>query len=752
MSASKSVSKTVAADAANGEPRTILVTSALPYANGSIHLGHLVEYIQTDIWVRFMKLKGHTVHYVCADDTHGTPIMLRAEKEGISPEALIARVHTEHKNDFEGFGIEFDHYGSTHSELTREWAYTVYRRLKEKGFIVSRFIEQYFDPVKNMFLPDRFIKGECPRCAAQDQYGDSCEVCGAVYSPRDLKNPRSVVSGSVPEIRESEHYFFKLDTCTGVLEEWLNKPGRVPDESRHKLQEWFENGLQDWDISRDAPYFGFEIPDHPGKYFYVWLDAPIGYMGSFHELCRQKNIDFNAYWGADSKTDLVHFIGKDILYFHALFWPAMLDSADFRMPTQLFVHGFLTVNGEKMSKSRGTFITAKSYLDQKLDDEWLRFYYASKINASVEDIDLNFEDFTAKVNSILIGKLVNIPSRVAGFIHKRFEGKLSKLSLESEALQVLRFNVNMEPALALGYAEISQAEKGTCSVLDVIAELMPSIAIHFEKRDFAKAVRLIEQGLDIINQYVDTTAPWILAKSEGSNAYLHEVCTVTLDAFRRLLIPLSAILPKLVQKAETFLNIAPQHWVHINEVLPEGHSISAYSHLMQRVDPKEIQQLIALNAETLSASTASLSASNATQSETSNKLTNAQPVSSDTLANIDNILVETPISIDQFSAVDLRVVRIISAEEIPAANKLLKITVSLGGDNTRTVFAGIKSAYSPEQLLGKLTVMVANLAPRKMKFGVSEGMLLAASDEGGHTSGLFLLSPDSGAQPGMKIK
>jgi methionyl-tRNA synthetase len=719
--------------------KTILVTSALPYANGSIHLGHLVEYIQTDFWVRYMKLKGHQVHYVCADDTHGTPVMLRAEKEGITPEALIIRTHTEHLSDFQAFGIHFDHYGSTHSPETKHYAYTVYQRLKEKGFIESRFIEQLYDPIKSMFLPDRFIKGECPKCGAHDQYGDSCEVCGAVYSARELKNPVSAISGTPPILKSSEHYFFKLNACRAPLEAWLNTPGRVAEESRRKLQEWFEQGLQDWDISRDAPYFGFEIPDHPGKYFYVWLDAPIGYMGSFAQLCQEQGLNFEHYWNPDSSTELVHFIGKDILYFHALFWPAVLEAAGFRTPTRLCVHGFLTINGEKMSKSRGTFITARSYIDHGLEAEWLRFYYASKMSSAVEDIDLNLDDFVSKVNSTLVGKLVNIPSRVAGFIHKRFEGKLSDLDTSHEALNALRFDIHQEDR---ALTQVSSHKEGKASLFDVMNVLLPLIGECYEAREFAKATRLAEQGLDCINQYVDATAPWTLAKTaepHGESALLlHAICTVVLEAFRRILIAFSPIVPILVQRAETFLNIAPQSWKDIERSFPPHHLIQPYQHLMQRID-----------AEKLSALTQPVTLTTPSPSLTTEKPIDIQI--SSPIAAEDNLGV-SPISIDQFNAVDLRVVRILQAEHVEGANKLLKITVDVGQGVQKTVFAGIKSAYSPEQLVGRLTVMVANLAPRKMKFGLSEGMLLAASDEHGHTSGLFLLSPDEGAIPGMRIK
>ena len=578
--------------------RKILVTSALPYANGSIHLGHLVEYIQTDIWVRFQKMQGHEVHYVCADDTHGTPIMLRAEKEGITPKQLIDRVWHEHKADFDGFHVEFDHYGSTDSAETGSYAREIYLKLRDQkpSLIEKRAIEQFYDPVKEMFLPDRFIKGECPKCGAKDQYGDNCESCGAAYAPTDLKNPCSALSGAKPELRDSDHYFFNLSakTCQQFLREWT-RSGALQPEAANKMQEWLgvegENKLTDWDISRDAPYFGFEIPDAPGKYFYVWLDAPVGYMGSFRQLCKKltppnlplsgeepptPSLDkgrageglFNEYWKAGSKTELYHFIGKDILYFHALFWPAMLQHAGFRTPTKLFAHGFLTVNGEKMSKSRGTFITADSYLKQGLNPEYLRYYYAAKLNGTMEDIDLNLEDFIAKVNSDLIGKYINIASRCAGFISKRFDGKLG----------------TSDPAAT---AEFQSAFKNG------------EIAHCYEQRDFARGLREIMRLADSANQYIAEKKPWELAKQEGEDTELLEVCSTALTLFRDLTLYLKPVLPELAAQVESFLNISPLVWNGAWQALPAGHTINTYQHLATRLDPKLIEAMIAANQETL---------------------------------------------------------------------------------------------------------------------------------------------------------
>jgi methionyl-tRNA synthetase len=676
------------------QPRKILVTSALPYANGSIHLGHLVEYVQTDIWVRFLKMQGHDVHYVCADDTHGTPIMLRAEKEGITPEQLIARVHKEHSTDFAGFLVDFDNYYSTNSEENRELASTIYKALKVNGKIATKTIEQFYDPVKNMFLPDRFIKGECPKCHAKDQYGDSCEVCGATYNPTELINPFSAVSGAAPVRKETEHYFFKLSECEDFLKSWT-RSGTLQAEAANKMGEWFESGLSDWDISRDAPYFGFEIPDAPGKYFYVWLDAPIGYMASFKNLCSKTGLNFDEYWKADSQTELYHFIGKDILYFHALFWPATLQYSGYRTPTKVFAHGFLTVNGEKMSKSRGTFITAESYLQHVKNPEYLRYYYAAKLNGSMEDIDLNLEDFVARVNSDLVGKYINIASRTAGFINKRFDGKLKP--------------TGNNPVVAEMQAQAA------------------AIAESYEQRDFGRALREIMRLADVANGFVAEKAPWVMAKDEAQADTLQQVCSDALEMFRLLTLYLKPVLPKLAEQIEAFLNVAPLDWQSVNSSLLAGHAINAYEHLITRIDPKQIEAMTEANKETMQATTAP-----------------AAPAVSAPAAEEASY-----ISIDDFTKIDLRIAKIVDANHVEGAEKLLQLTLDIGEEQTRNVFAGIKSAYDPETLKGRLTVMVANLAPRKMKFGLSEGMVLAASDERG---GPFILSPDSGAQPGMRVK
>ncbi len=711
--------------------RKILVTSALPYANGSIHLGHLVEYIQTDIWVRFQKMRGHEVHYVCADDTHGTPIMLRAQSEGITPEALIARVWQEHYDDFAAFHVEFDHYGSTNSVETKEFAEGIYRNLRARDLIEVRSIEQYYDPVKSMFLPDRFIKGECPKCHAKDQYGDNCEVCGAAYAPTELIEPYSAVSGAKPEMRNSDHYFFKLsaDTCQQFLRNWT-RGGALQAEAANKMQEWLgegeENKLSDWDISRDAPYFGFEIPDAPGKYFYVWLDAPVGYMGSFKQLCDKKNLDFNAYWKPDSTAELYHFIGKDILYFHALFWPAMLEHAGFRTPTKLFAHGFLTVNGEKMSKSRGTFITAKSYVDNIQNTEYLRYYYAAKINGTMEDLDLNLDDFVAKVNSDLIGKYINIASRCAGFIAKRFEGKLGATDLTATA-------------------EFKAVFKSS------------TIAHCYEQRDFARGLREIMRLADVANQYVAEQKPWELAKTEGADAALHVTCSTAMTMFRDLTRYLKPVLPVLASQVEAFLKIEPMMWGDNWDALAAGHTINTYSHLATRLDPKLIAAMTAANLTALSPNPSSTSVGG---EQTHSQQRHAEAQQHSTLPQDAKMSIEPisdTISIEDFAKIDLRVARIVNAEQVEGAAKLLKLTLDIGEENHRTVFAGIKSAYDPDLLKGRMTVMVANLAPRKMKFGLSEGMVLAASGETtGHLdklgTGLYILSPDDGAQPGMRIK
>ena len=689
--------------------RKILVTSALPYANGSIHLGHLVEYIQTDIWVRFQKMQGNRCHYVCADDTHGTPIMLRAEKEGITPEQLIARVWQEHYDDFKAFHVNFDHYGSTNSAETREFANGIYNKLKQNGLIEQRSIEQYYDPVKEMFLPDRFIKGECPKCHAKDQYGDNCEVCGAAYTTAEVINPYSAVSGAKPVMKASEHFFFKLSapSCQKFLQEWTTS-GTLQSEASNKMQEWLgtegENKLTDWDISRDAPYFGFEIPDAPGKYFYVWLDAPVGYMGSFKKLCNDTGISFDDYWKQGSDAELYHFIGKDILYFHALFWPAMLQHAGFRTPTKLFAHGFLTVNGEKMSKSRGTFITASSYVEHIKNTEYLRYYYAAKLNGTMEDLDLSLDDFVAKVNSDLIGKYINIASRTAGFISKKFDGNLASKA---------------------GIKDVRATE-----LLSTFISASQLIASCYEDRDFGKAIREIMRLADLANEYVNDKAPWVLTKQEGQEAALQEACTVSLNLFRLLTLYLKPILPVLAKEVESFLNIDALTWANAGDLL-FSHRINEYKHLMTRIDPKSITALVAANQESLQATPEPSPARHAEAQQ-----------------HAISPIAET-ISIDDFSKVDLRVAKIVNAEHVEGAEKLLKLTLDIGEEKPRTVFAGIKSVYDPEKLKGRMTVMVANLAPRKMKFGMSEGMVLAAS---GETPGLFILSPDEGAQPGMRIK
>ncbi|MDF1583374.1 MAG: methionine--tRNA ligase [Methyloprofundus sp.] len=669
--------------------RKILITSALPYANGPIHLGHLVEYIQTDIWSRFQKQRGNECYYICADDTHGTPIMLKADREGIKPEDLIAQVGKEHLADFVDFGIEFDNYHSTHSEENKHFSSLIYKRLRDDEHISSRSITQAYDPVKEMFLPDRFIKGDCPKCNAKDQYGDSCEACGTTYSPTELKNAISAISGEKPIEKDSVHYFFKLADFNAMLKEWTTSEGHLQPEVSNKLAEWLENGLQDWDISRDAPYFGFEIPDAPGKYFYVWLDAPVGYMASFKNLCTKTNLDFDEFWAPESKTELYHFIGKDIIYFHALFWPAMLHGAKFRTPSAIFAHGFLTVNGEKMSKSRGTFIKARTYLDH-LDPEYLRYYFAAKLSAGVDDIDLSFEDFTQRVNSDLVGKVVNIASRCSGFIKKRFDDQLSTQCAEPELFQ--QFTLVSE-----------------------------NIAGLYEAREYGKAMREIMALADKANQYIDEKKPWLIAKEEGKNQELHEVCSMGINLFRLLVAYLKPVLPKLAAESEDFLNIENQPWP--NNVQPlVSHEIKTFKALMTRVEEPKIAAIIEASKE------------------------NLEKIVSPATKEFDPIADE--IEFDDFAKIDLRIAKIVKAEHVKGADKLLQLTVDIG-DETRNVFAGIKSAYKPEDLEGKLTVVVANLKPRKMKFGMSEGMVLAAGPGGEH---LWILHPDDGAIAGMRVK
>ncbi len=678
--------------------RRILVTSALPYANGPIHLGHLVEYIQTDIWVRFQKMRGHDCIYVCADDAHGTPIMLRAEQEGITPEALIERMHREHLADFRGFGVEFDNYYSTHSPENEFFVRDIYQKLRANSHITQRVIKQAYDPVKKLFLPDRFIKGECPRCGAKDQYGDSCEVCGATYSPTDLKNPVSVLSGVKPVEKQSEHYFFRLGDFENSLRTWLfpdiTQPRHVQSEVANKLDEWFSAGLQDWDISRDAPYFGFEIPNAPGKYFYVWLDAPVGYMASFKNYCERKGINFDDYWRKDSDIELYHFIGKDILYFHALFWPAMLEGAGYRKPSAIYAHGFLTVNGQKMSKSRGTFITARTYLDH-LNPEYLRYYYATKMNSTMEDIDLSVDDFIARVNSDLIGKYINIASRTTVFISQQFNGRLARGDIAPLTNKIQREHNN--------------------------------IAALYELRSFSFAVQEIMLLTDEVNQFIDREKPWELVKLPEQRQRLHWVCSEALNMFRLLTLYLKPVLPGLSRHVERFLNIQPLQWKDADSLFPEGYTINPYRHLITRIDPKHVEAMLGASKETTAMNTSTTTPAKAA-------------------ATVD---VAGTISIEDFTKIDLRIARIVTAEHVEGAEKLLKLTLDVAEEKPRTVFAGIKSAYRPADLEGKLTVMVANLAPRKMKFGMSEGMVLAAGPGG---KDLWILEPHAGAQPGMRVK
>ena len=676
--------------------RKILITSALPYANGPIHLGHLLEYIQTDIWSRFQKARGHECYYVCADDAHGTPIMLKAQQLGLTPEQMIAQTAIEHQADFKDFLIGFDNYHSTHSEENREFASEIYQKLDAGGYIKRRSISQLFDPEKQMFLPDRFVKGDCPKCGALDQNGDSCDVCGATYSPTELKNPKSVVSGATPVLKDSEHYFFDLPAFEEMLQQWT-RGGALQSEMSNKLQEWFKDGLQQWDISRDAPYFGFEIPGAPGKYFYVWLDAPIGYLASFKNYCDKTGVDFSAFWQKDSTAEVYHFIGKDIIYFHSLFWPAMLDGAGYRKPTSVFAHGFVTVNGAKMSKSKGTFIKARTYLEQ-LNPEYLRYYFASKLTSGIVDLDLNLEDFSQKVNADLVGKVVNIASRCASFIAKKFDGKLSAELVEPEL-----------------YAEfINQGEV---------------IATAFEEREYARAIRDIMALADKANQYIDAKAPWVLAKDETKQQETHDVCSMGINLFRVLMHYLKPVLPAMAAEVEAFLQVELR-WDNYSAPLV-NHHINSFKPLMQRVDPVKVAAMVAASTENLKPTTAVVE-----------KVEAAKPA-----ASAIEPVAET-INIDDFAKLDLRIARIVSAEHVEGADKLLRLQLDLGNE-TRQVFAGIKAAYQPEQLVGRLTVMVANLAPRKMKFGMSEGMVMAAGPGG---SEIFLLSPDDGATPGMRVK
>ena len=681
-------------------PRKILVTSALPYANGPIHLGHMLEYIQTDIWVRFQKQKGEICTYVCADDAHGTAIMLKAEQQNITPEELIEEVKQDHLEDFESFSIDFDNYYSTHSKENKELSELIYKSCLDRGHIAEREITQAYDPEKELFLADRFIKGSCPRCKTADQYGDNCESCGATYDATELIDPKSTLSGAAPVEKKSTHHFFKLPDFEEMLRQWT-RSGSLQESVANKLAEWLDAGLKEWDISRDAPYFGFEIPGLKGKYFYVWLDAPIGYMASFKNLCDQReDLDFNEYWDKGSTTELYHFIGKDIINFHALFWPAMLSCADFRVPTGVKAHGFVTVNGKKMSKSRGTFIKARTYLNH-MNPEYLRYYFAAKLSSGTEDLDLNLDDFMSRVNSDLVGKVVNIASRCAGFINKLFNSQTSS----------------------------------DCSEPELVNEFIKagdSIAQHYENLDYSKAIREIMALADQANQYINEQKPWALIKETGRETDVQEVCSVGLNLFRLLIIYLKPVLPVTASHAEQFLNISPALWEDRNCILL-GHRINTFQPLISRIEKQHIETMMDESAaDVIKESKMAKPA-----------ISSATPV--DALAK--------EIQFEDFAKVDLRIVKIIKAVEVEGADKLLQLTLDLGdtfGDKRlRQVFAGIKSAYQPEQLEGRHTVMVANLAPRKMRFGVSDGMVLAA---GPGNQDIWLLEPDEGALPGMRIK
>ncbi|MBB6683469.1 methionine--tRNA ligase [Proteus mirabilis] len=668
----------------------LLVTCALPYANGSIHLGHILEHIQADIWVRYQRMRGKEVHFICADDAHGTPIMLKAQQLGITPEAMIEEMSKEHQQDFAGFNISYDNYHSTHSEENRQLSTKIYLALKKNGHIKSKTISQLYDEEKGMFLPDRFVKGTCPKCKAPDQYGDNCEVCGSTYSPTELINPRSVVSGSTPVMRETEHYFFDLPAFSNMLQEWI-RSGALQEQVANKMQEWFDSGLQQWDITRDAPYFGFEIPDAPGKYFYVWLDAPIGYMGSFLNLCEKRgDLSFDEFWNKESKTDLYHFIGKDIVYFHSLFWPAVLEGSEYRKPTNLFVHGYVTVNGAKMSKSRGTFITARAYLDH-FDADCLRYYYAAKLSSRIDDIDLNLEDFVQRVNSDIVNKVVNLASRTAGFISKRFDGKL---------------------AASLDNAKLYQH----------FVDMQESIAQCFENREFGKAIREIMALADEANRYIDEKAPWVVAKQEGKEAELQAICTMGINLFRVLMTYLKPILPSLTERSEAFLQ-TELTWNALSQPLL-NHEITKFKALFNRIEMDKANAMVEASKSTI-----------ASVKEITGPLADAP--------------IQETIKFDDFAKIDMRIAEIKQADFVDGSDKLLKLILDLGGE-TRQVFSGIRSAYpDPKVLEGRLTVMVANLAPRKMRFGISEGMVMAAGPGG---EDIFLLSPDSGAKPGHQVK
>ena len=697
--------------------RKILVTCALPYANGSIHLGHLLEHIQTDIWVRFQRMRGHETYFVCADDAHGTPIMLKAQELGVTPEAMIAGIREEHMADFKDFHISFDHYHSTHSDENKAFAEEIYNKLHAGGHIKTRTISQLYDPEKGMFLPDRFVKGTCPKCKSEDENGDSCDNCGATYSPTEVINPRSVVSGATPVLKDSEHYFFDLPAFENMLKDWTTG-GSLQEEMANKLSEWFDSGLKQWDISRDAPYFGFEIPNAPGKFFYVWLDAPIGYMGSFKHLCDKENIDFDSYWHEDSDAELYHFIGKDIIYFHSLFWPAMLEGAGYRKPTSVYAHGFVTVNGAKMSKSKGTFIKGRTYLDH-LNPEYLRYYYAAKLTNRIDDLDLNLEDFAQRVNSDLVGKVVNIASRCASFITKKFDGMLSS-DIDNQSLA------------------------------DEVTNAGDRLAALYENREFGKAMREIMALADKVNEYIAVKEPWQLIKDETKQQEVQDICSLGINLFRTLMIYLKPVLPVLAESTEKFLN---------DELLWEGHKTLLTSHkinkfkaLLQRVDMDKINAMTNDSMDSLSEKSSTSTDKKVKPAKQKTKVAKvidnsaalADPLGTDPIA--------PEIQFDDFAKIDLRIAKIVKAEHVEKADKLLRLELALDAKEdgeTRQVFAGIKSAYQPEDLVGKLTVMVANLAPRKMRFGMSEGMVLAAGPGG---KDLWIMNPEDGAQPGMKVK
>lgn len=671
--------------------RRILVTSALPNANGSIHLGHLMEHIQSDIWVRFQRLLGNQCIHVCADDTHGTATMLKAEELGITPEEFIATIKDEHERDFKDFLIDHDNYYSTHSPENQEYSSLIYKRLKDAGHIIVKTVDQLYDPEKELFLADRFIVGICPKCKAENQYGDNCEACGATYEATELINPASKISGATPVMKKSTHFFFALSNFSDFLKEWT-RSGRLQDQVANKLAEWLDAGLQDWDISRDAPYFGFEIPGEPGKYFYVWLDAPIGYMASFKNYCnRHDDVDFDDFWKQDSDCEVHHFIGKDIINFHALFWPAMLSAAEFRTPTRVHAHGFVTVNGLKMSKSRGTFINARTYLDH-LKPEYLRYYFAAKLSGNVDDLDISLEDFTQRVNSDLVGKVVNIASRCAGFINKQFDGTL---------------------APTISSPLVGQA-----------ANLKTVIGNHYENLDYGKAIREIMAIADQANQYIAENKPWELIKDEKNRQEVLQVCSVGINLFRIIITYLKPIVPELAANTEAFLNVAPLDWNSLDNTLLD-HKINKFKPLMTRIEPKTVQAMVAAGMQ---------SQTPVDKSAVDAAAETIEPVGEE-------------IGFDDFARVDLRVARIVNAEHVAGADKLLRLTLDIG-TGQRNVFAGIKAAYAPEDLIGKLTIMVANLKTRKMKFGLSEGMVLAAGPGG---KNIYLLEPHSGATPGMRV-